>query len=240
MLSFIGIGSAFNTELGNNCAYIKKGHSIVMIDCGSTTFSTMRELDILKDVRDVFVIITHLHPDHIASLGDLIFFCTYGLNTKANIATPDEENVKALLRLMGVEDHHYNMIDLNTPSEIVTKDISLEIETIRVEHVKALNCFGYILSYEGKKIYYSGDSKSIGEDVLSRFKEGEIALIYQDTSKIEAEANPHMSIKALSRVIDMEQRHRVFCMHLNENFDTSLLKDLGFQVVEKNHSLSKT
>ena len=34
MLKFIGMGSAFNTGLGNTSAYIKKEDRMLLIDCG--------------------------------------------------------------------------------------------------------------------------------------------------------------------------------------------------------------
>ena len=73
MLDFLGLGSAFNTDLGNTSAYIKKNTSLLLIDCGSTVFSKLHRIGLLDGVSDIYVIITHTHADHIGSLSDLIF-----------------------------------------------------------------------------------------------------------------------------------------------------------------------
>jgi len=51
MLSFICTGSAFNTKLGNNSAYVKAGTTLFLIDCGSTTFQRLIDKGILDGVE---------------------------------------------------------------------------------------------------------------------------------------------------------------------------------------------
>ena len=75
LLKFIGTGSAFNTKLGCNSAYIIKNNSLILFDCGGDVFSKLKELNIIKDeFKNIYIFITHLHPDHIGSLGDLIYY----------------------------------------------------------------------------------------------------------------------------------------------------------------------
>ena len=77
MLKFIGTGSAFNTKLGNTSAYIKDNNTLLLIDCGELTFARILSLNLLDDVNEVHIAITHTHPDHIGSLGSLIFYCFF-------------------------------------------------------------------------------------------------------------------------------------------------------------------
>lgn len=72
MLKFIGTGSAFNTELGTTSAYIKNEDILLLIDCGETTFARIMELKLLEDVKKAYIMITHMHSDHIAGLAALI------------------------------------------------------------------------------------------------------------------------------------------------------------------------
>ena len=74
MLKFIGTGSAFNTELGNTSAYIKQDQTLFILDCGETAFTRMKQLNIFEDVKNVYIAITHMHPDHVGSLGSLVFY----------------------------------------------------------------------------------------------------------------------------------------------------------------------
>ena len=77
MLKFIGIGSAFNTKLGNTSAYIKENGVLLLLDCGELTFDRILNMNLLDDVNEVHVAVTHCHPDHIGSLGSFIFYCHF-------------------------------------------------------------------------------------------------------------------------------------------------------------------
>ena len=57
MLKFIGTGSAFNKDLGNTSAYIKENETLLLIDCGQTVFTRMQEINLLDDVKKVYIII---------------------------------------------------------------------------------------------------------------------------------------------------------------------------------------
>lgn len=41
-LKFIGTGSAFNTKLGSNSAYLKNNNSVILFDCGGDVFSKLK------------------------------------------------------------------------------------------------------------------------------------------------------------------------------------------------------
>lgn len=42
-LKFLGIGSAFQTSLYNNCAYFIEDNQLFLIDCGETAFEQLKE-----------------------------------------------------------------------------------------------------------------------------------------------------------------------------------------------------
>ncbi len=107
MLNFIGSGSAFNTGIGNNSTFLKINKSLILIDCGSSTFSRLRELNVLDGVEHVRVFITHTHPDHVGSLGDLIFYVYYVMKKRITVHTPPGIGIVAILRGMGVSLNLY-------------------------------------------------------------------------------------------------------------------------------------
>ena len=41
-LNFLGIGSAFQTSLYNNCAYFIEDNELFLIDCGETAFEQLK------------------------------------------------------------------------------------------------------------------------------------------------------------------------------------------------------
>lgn len=247
MLKFIGNGSAFNTELGNNSAYIKDGNYLFLIDCGSNIFDRLKTSNILEGVKNIEVLITHFHPDHIGSLGDLIFYAYYVLNAHLTVLTPEGNMLIDILDSMGVNISLYDcvLIDRKKGSFLVGLDV--DIKPILTKHVDELICYGYILkyneiadkeyslgdrvSYNSTVYYYSGDSNIIPNEIMEIFISGEINMIYQDTCSQDYDGNVHLSIRKLQEYIEPSERHRVYCMHLDEKFDREYAESLGFNVV---------
>lgn len=231
MLQFIGCGSAFNTALGNNGAFIKKDRELFMIDCGSSTFERLQRAKLLDDVDTVHVLMTHTHPDHIGSLGDLIFYGYYEMGEFAkpsiHVYAPEGLNVQEILRMMAVNDEQYGF-------QVVDhgRIMGMDFEAFKVTHVPELNAFAYLLKMESKSVYYSGDCNEIPSAILEKFKSGEIDYFYQDTSKLDYPGNVHLSLGKLTELIPQELRSKVYCMHLDNQFDPEEAKRLGFHVVE--------
>ena len=91
MLKFIGTGSAFNHQMGNTSAYIKQDNTLFIIDCGETAFARMKQLNLFEGVQNVYIAITHMHSDHVGSLGSLIAYLNifYGITPTLVITTED-------------------------------------------------------------------------------------------------------------------------------------------------------
>jgi ribonuclease BN (tRNA processing enzyme) len=231
-LSFIGSGSALNTALGNNSAFIRTGESILLLDCGSTTFSRMQSLSVLDDIKKIFVLITHRHPDHIASLGDLIFYAHFILKADVNVLTPDDQNVAELLEYMGVQRELYSLVKLNMEYKLRNSDLAIDITFIPVQHVADMDCYGYIIRHKDISIFYSGDASNIPDSVLQLFEKQEIDYIYQDVCSYDYPENPHMYISKLCEFVQDKDRHRLFCMHYDEGFDRLQVLQMGFKLIE--------
>ena len=104
-LKFIGTGSAFNTKLGNTSAYIKENNTLLLLDCGELTFDRILSLNLLSDVNEVHIAVTHTHPDHIGSLGSLIFYCYFIKKIKQTFHSADNDFIR-LLEIMGITEKH--------------------------------------------------------------------------------------------------------------------------------------
>lgn len=235
MISFIGCGSAFNTELGNNGAFIKKGNVLFLIDCGSSTFGRLQQSGLLKNVEEICVLVTHTHPDHVGSLGDLIFYGYYSMGTLAepnvHIYAPYRLGIHHLLKLMGVAESTYKLIQFDETAAFYYGDFHINFVAVPVKHVKELQCYGYILHFENKTIYYSGDCSEIPQQILDWLHRGKFHLFYQDTCKADYEGNVHLSLKKLDELIDWKIRSTVYCMHLDNGFKKDEAIKLGFNVV---------
>lgn len=235
MLNFIGCGSAFNTELGNNGAFIKKDNVLFLIDCGSSTFGRIQKLNLLQEVEHICVLLTHTHSDHVGSLGDLILYGYYSMGKlfepSVTVFAPYDLKIKHLLKMMGVEGNTYKLIQFSESAGFHYDDFHIRFTPVTVKHVEELNCFGYIIHYNNKVIYYSGDSNMIPESILTAFENGEFDLFYQDTCKADYEGNVHLSLRKLDELIEFNLRDKVYCMHLDNGFNKVEAQELGFNVV---------
>jgi ribonuclease BN (tRNA processing enzyme) len=232
MLRFVGTGSAFHTRLGNNSAYIKEGDRLLLIDCGGTVFHRLKEKGILDGITGLYILITHPHPDHVGSLGDIIFYAFYKLKIIPQVFFPDGDWLRRFFRQTGVKPEKYI---LNTEKYVILSDPqlgTLEITFTPVIHTDTLPCFGFVLKREGTSIYYSGDAREIPLEILNAFNKGEISVLYQDTSGMDYPGNPHLSFTRLVSLIPPERRNQVTCMHLDEQFPVELARSMGFQVAQ--------
>ena len=100
-LNFTGKGSAFYPPFKNTGAYMLSGKALYLIDCGETMFDVLYHKLDLASIEDVYVILTHMHADHVGSLGTLIsyFYCLF--NKAIHVVYP-QETIKQLLTLEGI------------------------------------------------------------------------------------------------------------------------------------------
>lgn len=236
MLKFIGTGSAFNTALGNNSAYIKNGKRMFLIDCGSANFHRMKESGLLDDVEEIVVYVTHTHPDHVGSLGDLIFYMYYTkgeLKPRVHVITADS-TVSTLLHLNGVSLKLYTHSLLLEGQETHLNSLDYTIIPVKMSHVEELESYGLLIRDNKTEeiVFYTGDTNEFTLNHLEALKEDELSKFYIDTCSNDYDGNVHLSIKKLREAIPKELRHKVWCMHLDEGFNVFQAKVLGFNVAE--------
>lgn len=241
MLKFIGTGSAFNTKLGNNSAYIKEGSKLFLIDCGSANFHRMKESGFLDDVDFINIYITHTHADHVGSLADLIFymyFCKGEHTPKVEVIAHMDCNIVRFLKMNGIEDHQYFLREVleGQVVEIANSQQDLGFTALKTNHVDNLFSTGLII-HNGKansSVIYTGDTSDLNKNMIGLLEDEEtpIDALYVDTCSQDYEGNVHLSLKKLEEKVPQHLRNKVWCMHLDEGFDTTLAEELGFNVAK--------
>jgi len=235
MLKFIGSGSCFNTDLGNNSAYIKEDNNFLLIDCGGDVFSKIIKNNLLDGVKNITVLITHMHSDHIGSLSDLIFYSYFILNKKLTVVFPCYDIID-LLEIMGVpKTFYYHDEFLNHPFDYNKKHTLIYgylITLYETKHANNLDCYGYLFDNKQYKFYFSGDSRDIPKNIINKLENNQIDYIYQDVSGLDYEENIHLSFKQLCELIKPKFRNKIYCMHLDNSFDIENTRLLGFNVVK--------
>ena len=137
-----------------------------------------------------------------------------------------QETIKQLLTLEGITPlgYHYHETLPENPA-------GLTAVPVEVKHALDMKCYGYVLSDGTETIYYSGDSSELPEDIRTRFLAGEIGRIYHDTSTHDSPNPSHCYYGKMEKWIPREERHRVYCMHLDSPCE-DMLKEKGFSIVE--------
>ena len=105
----------------------------------------------------------------------------------------------------------------------------LRIKVQRVVHAKDMLCCGFVFDCDGEKTYYSGDTSIIPENILSMFLSGEIKTMYQECTYLDTDSISHFSLKKLSELIQVNERNRIYCMHLGDDIKDDIMR-AGFRI----------
>ncbi|WP_158612464.1 MBL fold metallo-hydrolase [Leptotrichia sp. OH3620_COT-345] len=223
-LKFLGIGSAFNPVLDNTSAFFTYNENFYLIDCGESVFRKIWNLKEMLDSKEIFILITHFHCDHVGSLGSLVSYLYLKKGKIPYIIHPTKKII-SYLEMVGVEKKFYKY--RNKLPEI-SKVKNREIE---VKHVNDMTCYGYEIIFPDETVYYSGDAVEIPEEIFQKYFSGEITEIYQDTCSYIDKNPTHGNIFYLEKIFPSDKRNRVYCMHLDNDFRDTIEKK-GFGKIE--------
>ncbi|MDO5089390.1 MAG: hypothetical protein Q4D53_06350 [Leptotrichiaceae bacterium] len=223
-LKFLGIGSAFNPILHNTSAFFTHNNNFYLMDCGESIFQKIWNLEEMLNSKEIFILITHFHCDHVGSLGSFISYLYLKKGKVPYIIHPTEKII-SYLEMVGVGKEFYKYENkLPKISEVKNREIE-------VKHVDDMRCYGYEIVFPDETIYYSGDAVEIPEKILQKYFSGEITEIYQDTCSYTSENPTHGNIFYLEEIIPSDKRGRVYCMHLDKDF-RDIIEEKGFGKID--------
>ena len=197
-LKFLGRDSGFGRE--NNSAYIEYENKFILIDCGFTVFSQLKNKFDFNKYDEIDVIITHLHNDHAGTLSQFILYMYFIYNKKVNVITKCEK-IKEFLDITGTPEDAYEL-----------KKENEYIKFIKTEHVKYLDAYGFELNINSKKIIYTGDTNTLEPFELYLKNADEF---YVDVSRY---GGAHLKIDDIKEKLEEIQKNgtTVYLMHMDD------------------------
>ena len=227
-LNFIGIGGSTNIELGGNCCYLKEEDNLLVIDMCEGATEKLEHVGALKDIKNIYVLITHTHFDHIAGLGVFIWYCNFELNISPKIIYRDNKylhSLKKLLKLTGVDEKFIKFIK---ESSFKINDLKLSMQ--KTTHTPELQCFGIMFQDKMGKYYYTGDTNDINY-IKKLCDDKTIKTIYTEVS--EETFNAHIKY---DDIIDLD-KEKLILMHfetiklyrraINDGFKVACIEGSG-------------
>lgn len=224
-LTVIGSGDAFGSGGRlNTCFHVQTSGTQLLIDCGATTLSGLKQRGIR--VEDIEVIaITHFHGDHYGGLP--FFLLDYARQNPANpltiISPPGcKERVQSLLDLLypgslQLDNLAVDFIEYQ-PNEVV-KTNNLVIQTFPVVHVAAAIPNALRIKIGNKIISYSGDTEWT-PDLVELARSADLFIcqcnFYEKVSK------GHLDYQTLLQHLPTLSCKRIWLTH----FDAEMLDNL--------------
>ena len=218
-LNFIGIGGAFNTQLGNNCAYIKEDDKILFIDIGLDTFDKIVKYQLLANIKEVYVLITHLHGDHVGGLPTFIQYVYYGFGITTKIVNNSESftnNLKTLLEITAVKNEKHEYIDLDE------LPFSFKVSLKLTSHVPFLECYSIEFEAKNNKILYTSDSNDIGY-IKEKINDRTFGTIYTEVGENSPVHVEYEELKTLDK-------NKLIVMHIQSMDLYRKLKQEGYKI----------
>ena len=248
-LESLGFGSAFNSqEYGNNSWYFIENDKVFMIDCGSTVFNTFRAKG-LDEYKEINIIITHMHTDHVGSLGTLVEWMYYVKSVRVNVLVSIELEADILnyLEIVGIEYCMFNIVVTHDDKDYITKG-NIEVTFQKTNHVPQLESYSLtLIRNKAEMIIYSGDTTERfegGNDWLflhydwcmTNYKGLELHGLYLDVSINNSPVHssyPNNTMGTCDRLTNDLNRFNteVVIMHLDdtiENYKKQLTRQDGY------------
>lgn len=234
----LGYGGSWHASANNTSMLIiskdfNEDKHGVLLDCGETVFSVLKEKDILKDLKSLTVLITHLHADNVGSLASLIMYYYYKLNNtseKIKIFFPDEKILVDLLRLQGTEDDLYDIV--SNIKDVCNSYLSFE-GFIPVKHVSSLKSYSYYYTdYKNDLYIYTGDLAHLNDELLYLINKNNLKRVYMDID-VSNKSKVHLNLKEIIDKISKDKYNKIYAMHLNDDKDIDILNSLGINNIKE-------
>ncbi len=215
-IKFVGTGGIFDYKIGNSAALIYMDFGKVLIDCGYTIFGTLKDKHLIKDID--FLLITHLHGDHVGSIHPLIIDYLTTKNKKLKIIYTDD--------VFKSEVDIYLTHFLVTPTDYIeyvpiTDFPEIGFIDTKGAHFEGLQTYAYYFATGDDLLYYSGDLGDINLTIkfLDSVRVKNVEVFHELSFK---EGKAHVYYKELGLRLNNYNVYGYHCDHTNAPNDNSI------------------
>ncbi len=226
-LIILGSGTAIpSAGRGAPGAVIKIGDELILLDCGPGSLHRLAKAG-LNFLNIFYILISHLHPDHIADLVPFLFA----------LRNPDLPLIQKEITIIGGRgvEHFFQKINsiygswvepprTITLIEAISKEISFPLfllKTAPAEHLPSSIAFR-ITTPEGKSLFYSGDT-AYSNQLIDLAQGVDLALIecsFPEGNKVGG----HLTPKIAGRIAAEASCQRIILTHLYPQCEDSDIK----------------
>jgi ribonuclease BN (tRNA processing enzyme) len=245
-IQFIGAGSAFNKVDGqSNAIVISESGKKLLIDCGSTCWTTADKLGLGLKYTDIdAVYISHLHADHVGGLEELAF-CTYFnpsaerprlfCNTQLMHELWEQALRGGLESIQGkvvTITEYFDCHPVENSSFFVWEGISfIPVQTVHVMagyHIKY--SYGLIIqeigvSSEKPKVFFTSDTQFAPNQIMDFYRSCDV--IFQDCETSPFKSGVHANFADLTTLSD-DIRSKMWLYHYQPGTFHPAAVDNGF------------
>lgn len=245
-LKFLGNGSAFSKTHTN--AYFHHNHNLYLIDLSMYHVQKAEKL-VTETTQNIFILLTHLHPDHASGIGAFAQWLFWVKNKKPIFVSDVRlrSDIIEYMRATGVAKECFTTISIHSDNNLYVFD-SLEIkrkeqDALRKEvssclykiiptvHVPNLSgkCFGFMLTINGKKILYTGDTSTLDPFANKLY---DIDEFYCEMSSIDSGVHLYWE-REKKKLLEASQKCKIYLMHIdNESYMRIQTKNTNIDIVE--------
>ncbi len=217
-LKFLGKWSSNLVKNERNISFILDDK--IVFDFGPHTIESLLDLGI-DPTKIEIVAITHMHLDHFSGLPELFWYRSiHKASNKLVVLGPNgiKTSTERLLKLLRTPP------TFNTKFDFVEDEKYKFITPFRARHLVPDN--GYRIEYDGKSIFYSGDT-AYSENVVKGAEDVDLLIhemTYTDEKKKEADFWKHSTYSSTLSVFEESHAKKLIPVHLSLDSERAVRK----------------
>jgi ribonuclease BN (tRNA processing enzyme) len=218
-LTIIGCGDAFaNGGRFHTCFYVKSPNCNLLIDCGASAFTSLKQNGIENKDIDV-ILISHFHGDHYGGLPFILLDANIAKREKPlTIFSPTggKEKIELLFALLYPDSKLSEELIINFKEYSANKVFftrSLKVLAIPVKHKQATLPHGFRITIGSTVISYSGDTE--WTSALEKLAK-DADLFICECNFYETYGEGHMNYKTLTENLAKLTFKRILLTHFSD------------------------